>query len=640
MNALPMKSLKRFAPLLVLLLGVIMVPLATLAQCGGPGGGFTGFGGPDIVITGTFTNTGGVLEGEFTDIGYEGDWEPFMEQIRQTVNYDYHGSTFSFLNFFSLPAALAQCGGHQPPSTQVEASLTATPGSINTGQSSVLSWGSENANYCVGDGFSTGGEAQGDVTVSPSETTNYGIMCYAGSSDGIWRPGTIYTVNYQCGAINPNEAMATDFCSNNRSPSGSCSAGDTCKTSTNGMYPAPSSCTSGEMYDEINMYECEAQSSQGTWQHQSTDLTDLACPWTDHNRPYGGMEDCSQADPSGMSCTPGQDTRCKTNTAGGGNQDSCVVETNVYSCESSGDDSASDDAVVTVSGGPLAVSCLANPNPQSIDNSVTWSANASGGEGSYTYAWSGSDGLTGSASSVQKTYSTTGMKSASVLVTSGAQANSVACTALEVEDPVGPECSDGLDNNGTGGTDTDDTEACDGPDDDDEGGAGGSLSCTVDDTNIDVGANTTYHAIGIAGPYTWQPSGQENCSGGANNNCDFPNPGDYSMRVSAPGVGTPKLCPFVKAGCQGSPTVDIKSDKTRVNVKDTVHLTWTASGVMQATCVILGPGVNEIVTPSACMLSDGMQTPPILTQSIYSIDCGEDAKASIIINVTSDQIEF
>jgi len=550
-----MKPSKMFVPLLVLLLGVIMVPLAAVAQCGGwvP----SGFGGPTHIVFDPMG--GGVYYG-----GPSGArWEPLLADMQNnTLDYHYFGSTFSLLNSF-LPSAFAQCGGG-PHLQNPVVSLTATPGTINLGNSSSLTWGSANVTSCTGTGFSTGGETRGTVPVSPTSTTEYSITCSTGSG------------------------------------------------------------------------------GNGTWQYESTDYTDLACPVTEPERVHRDMPDCPNGDPSGMRCTPGQDNRCKINSGGGGANGmsgSCVVETAIYSCEGSG--SVSDDATVVVnSGGPLAVSCSANPNPQSVDDSVTWSANVSGGEGGYTYSWSGSDGLTGSGSSVQKSYSTTGSKSASVMVTSGTQATSVACEALEVENPVAPECSDGIDNNGTGGVDTQDTEACDGPNDEDENNPNGNLSCAVDSTLIDVGENTTYHAIGVAGPYTWQLSGQTNCSGGANNNCTFPDPGEYSMRVSAPGVGAPKLCPFVTAGCAGTPAANIEASRTRVNPKDTVNLTWNASGVMQATCVISGPGVNQIVQPTSCQVSGGPLSVQVLTQSIYTIDCGEDAVDSVIVNVTSDQIEF
>ncbi len=551
-----MKPSTMFVPLLVLFLGVIMMPLAALAQCGA--GLPSGFGGPTHIV---IDPLGGVYYGGFSG----GEWTPVIESFRNTLDYNYYGSTFSLLNLF-IPSALAQCGGgpreHQSP----DVSLTATPGTINLGNSSSLTWGSSNVTSCTGTGFSTDGETQGTVPVSPTSTTKYSITCSTGSGGG-----------------------------------------------------------------------------NGTWQYESTDMTDLACPVNNPERVHRNTPDCASGNPEGQSCTAG--SRCKINSGGTSNgldgnmSGSCVVETTIYSCE--GGSSVSDDATVVVnSGGPLAVSCSATPNPQSVDDSVMWSANVSGGVGGYTYSWSGSDGLTGSGSSVQKSYATTGSKSASVMVTSGTQATSVACEALEVENPVAPECSDGIDNNGTGGIDTNDTEACDGPDDDDETNPNGSLSCTVDSTLIDVGANTTYHAIGVAGPYTWQLSGQTNCSGGANNNCDFLNPGEYSMRVSAPGVGAPKLCPFVTAGCSGIPAADISASRTRVNPKDTVNLTWNASGVMQATCVVSGPGVNEIVQSTSCQVSGGPLPVQVMTQSIYTIDCGEDAVDSIIVNVTSDQIEF
>ncbi len=63
------------------------------------------------------------------------------------------------------------------------------------------------------------------------------------------------------------------------------------------------------------------------------------------------------------------------------------------------------------------VSCAVSPSTISKGGSATWNATASGGTGTYTYAWSGTDGLTGATKSVAKTYNATGIKSASVTVT-------------------------------------------------------------------------------------------------------------------------------------------------------------------------------------------------------------------------------
>ena len=66
----------------------------------------------------------------------------------------------------------------------------------------------------------------------------------------------------------------------------------------------------------------------------------------------------------------------------------------------------------------LSVSCSPNTTSGYVGTSVTWSAYATGGNGNYTYSWTGSDALTGTAKSVIKTYSTTGEKNAIVTVTS------------------------------------------------------------------------------------------------------------------------------------------------------------------------------------------------------------------------------
>ncbi len=76
----------------------------------------------------------------------------------------------------------------------------------------------------------------------------------------------------------------------------------------------------------------------------------------------------------------------------------------------------------------LSVSCTFSPTAVTTGQTVTWSASASGGTGSYGYSWSGTDGLSGSSQTIQKSYSTAGTKTGSVQVTSGGQSNSASCT--------------------------------------------------------------------------------------------------------------------------------------------------------------------------------------------------------------------
>ncbi len=84
----------------------------------------------------------------------------------------------------------------------------------------------------------------------------------------------------------------------------------------------------------------------------------------------------------------------------------------------------------------LTVSCSANNSSIKEGDSVTWSANVSGGTAPYTYSWSGTDGLTGSATTASKTYSAAGKKSATLTVADsiGSVVVGTVCSAVEVSE--------------------------------------------------------------------------------------------------------------------------------------------------------------------------------------------------------------
>lgn len=88
---------------------------------------------------------------------------------------------------------------------------------------------------------------------------------------------------------------------------------------------------------------------------------------------------------------------------------------------------------ITVSNPSLSASCSVSPSSGYVGDSLTWTATPSGGTGSYTYVWSGTDGLTGTASTVSKIYNTAGTKSASVTVTSGTQSVIASCGAGTIQ---------------------------------------------------------------------------------------------------------------------------------------------------------------------------------------------------------------
>jgi hypothetical protein len=75
----------------------------------------------------------------------------------------------------------------------------------------------------------------------------------------------------------------------------------------------------------------------------------------------------------------------------------------------------------------LRVTCYPMPTSIQVGGNVQWVASAYGGNGSYNYSWTGTDGLNGYGSSVTRIYNNTGTKSATVNVISGSQSISKNC---------------------------------------------------------------------------------------------------------------------------------------------------------------------------------------------------------------------
>lgn len=94
---------------------------------------------------------------------------------------------------------------------------------------------------------------------------------------------------------------------------------------------------------------------------------------------------------------------------------------------------------------PLTVSCDADPNRVSQGGSITWTASVSGGDGkgTYTYSWTGTDDLSGNTKKINKVYSNSGSKSATVAVTSGDKTRRATCYAqvTQVVSPLTVSCS-------------------------------------------------------------------------------------------------------------------------------------------------------------------------------------------------------
>jgi len=76
----------------------------------------------------------------------------------------------------------------------------------------------------------------------------------------------------------------------------------------------------------------------------------------------------------------------------------------------------------------LNLYCVVNPTNAHTGDTVTYSVNASGGDGYYNYSWSGDEGIYGSGQSVSKTYYTSGQKYAYVSVSSRGVTTSTTCS--------------------------------------------------------------------------------------------------------------------------------------------------------------------------------------------------------------------
>lgn len=79
---------------------------------------------------------------------------------------------------------------------------------------------------------------------------------------------------------------------------------------------------------------------------------------------------------------------------------------------------------------PLNVSCGSSPATAYANDTVTWTASPTGGDGTYTYTWSGDVSGTGQVETIA--YASEGIKNASVEVSSGPQVVNASCSPVSV----------------------------------------------------------------------------------------------------------------------------------------------------------------------------------------------------------------
>lgn len=88
------------------------------------------------------------------------------------------------------------------------------------------------------------------------------------------------------------------------------------------------------------------------------------------------------------------------------------------------------------SGGPLQAQCDPDDiGPFQIGDRVIYEATVSGGTGSYSYEWRGTEGLSGSSNSTSIRYEKEGSKGGLVIVTSGDEQKTAQCGTIQVYEP-------------------------------------------------------------------------------------------------------------------------------------------------------------------------------------------------------------
>ena len=376
-------------------------------------------------------------------------------------------------------------------------------------------------------------------------------------------------------------------------------------------------------------YYISCSSAVGTWQYQYTDVTDLMCP------PGGGGADASQvqntyptcpSNPQGTSCSG---SYCEINTAVG-----CNINTTIYQClDANGNPLTSANASTTVTvADVLDASCAPTPATTSVYTSVSWGATVIGGTGPYSYAWSGTDDLTGDTAHVSKTYSTVGTKGATLVVTSGDEHATSTCSTATITEGTNTDLSantptlySGLNEEGNTVTFL------------------GTITNVGDKTvsapfqnrfqvdlngdgsyELNLDASSASYTIGLSGSATvvspaWEaiplgahkvrfcsdlpPDGSGSVAeSNENNNCSA----DLSF-----GVGSSLL------------TLDIESSVQRVKTGSTATITWSAQNA--DSCTVSGPGLSSTGT-------SGSQSVTVTGESTYTITClrGTSSKSSSV----------
>ncbi len=150
----------------------------------------------------TVANGGGTRTAErvFNYEGFNIPVEQYISGLSENTTYYYqlviengYGINEGGINNFRTPA----CQQNNPPTV----SLSANPSTIQSGQSSTLSWNSQNATSCSSS-WSGNNSTSGSQTVSPTGTTTYNITCTNSTGQSANASATVNVTQVQNPTVN------------------------------------------------------------------------------------------------------------------------------------------------------------------------------------------------------------------------------------------------------------------------------------------------------------------------------------------------------------------------------------------------------------------------------------------------------
>jgi hypothetical protein len=274
---------------------------------------------------------------------------------------------------------------------------------------------------------------------------------------------------------------------------------------------------------------------------------------------------------------------------------------------------------ITVTPPPVTGTCSITPSTDGyVGDPYTWKVSGvSGGTGTYTYSWTGSENLSGTTATVRKTYTTAGTKSASVTITSGSQSTTINCSTSS---------------GGSGGPVV--IQSCDptltaNPTTVNLGGAT-SLSWTIPSPSCTTSCVfSDGHAVsGISGSYSATPPTPS--SGNTDN---------YSMTC---GSNTSNIVPVTV----NVPTATISVAPNRVRKGNPTTVTWGSTYVQSCDITRNGVAWKSNLPANASQQVNGTAPSTINNQVAFVITCvngaggGATATARAVVNVIPDFQEF